>query len=129
MLNTQTMAYLRLMGMRNFQTARDGRMRIEISVMMLNRHVSRMLREKLIHVPSVINVFQNFSMGEQMKTLTQKQAKFHDMIRAIKVQEAKYMTGFMILSGAKIRRYCRRMTVLTIDIAGEYRISSIQAHC
>ncbi len=129
MPNTDTMAYLRLVGIRNLQTARDGIMRIEMSVMMLNKHVSRMLSAKSRHLPSVISEFQNFSIGEHMNMLTQKHAKFHDIMRTIKVHEAKYSSGSTILSGAKIRMYCRRMAVFTIDIAGLYRISFTQAHC
>ena len=59
-----------------------------MSVMMLKRHVSRMLSAKSRHLPSVISVFQNFSTGEHTKMLTQKHAKFHDTMRPIKVQEA-----------------------------------------
>lgn len=97
--------------------------------MILNRHVNRMFSAKSRHLPSVMSVFQNFSMGEQMKMLTQKHAKFQEMMRTINVQDAKYSNGSTILSGAKMRMYCRRMTVLTIDITGLYTISFTQAHC
>ena len=129
MPKSETMANFFFNGIRSRQTARDGRMRIKTSVMMLNRHVNRMLSEKLRHLPSVMRVFQNFSTGEHAKMLTQKHAKFHSTMRAIKVQEAKNSSGSTDLLGAKSRMYCRRMTVLMIDITGLYKISFTQAHC
>ena len=129
MLNTDTIAYLRLVGMRNLHTARDGRTRIEMSVMILNRQVSNIFSEKLMQLPSVISVSQNFCTGEQMKMLTQKQAKFQLTMRTIKVQEATKSTGSTILVGAKIRMYWSRMALLMIDITGLYTISSSHAHC
>ena len=129
MLNTDTIAYLRFVGMRNLHTARDGRTRIEMSVMILNRQVSNIFSEKLIQLPSVISVSQNFCTGEHMKMLTQKQAKFQLTMRTIKVQEATKSTGSTILVGAKIRMYWSRMALLMIDITGLYTISSSHAHC
>ena len=112
------MAIFFFVGIRSLHTARDGRSRIKTSVIILNRHVNRMLSAKLRHLPSAMSVFQNFSTGEHAKMLTQKHAKFHDMTRAIKVQEVKNSSGSTVLEGANIRMYCRRMTVLTIDITG-----------
>lgn len=105
MPNTEQMAYFFLVGICNFHTARVGSIKIEISVMMLKRHVRRILSEKLVQVPSVIRVFQNFSIGEHKKTVAQNCAKFHNTIRTISDQEPHHINGLSTLCGAKIRRY------------------------
>ena len=74
--------------------------------------------------PSVMRLFQNFSLGLQAKMLIHVLIKFHKHTRTIIIEEVMYKKGSTVLLGAKMRWYCKRMTALISDIAGPYRISS-----
>ena len=67
MANRRMILTFFLMGIRNFQTAFTGSIKIMISDTMLNKQVIRISVTLSTHLQSVISVFQIASRGEQAK--------------------------------------------------------------